>query len=87
MTRLRTPHHQGYSQEMALCRPPATTAQPLPPLCQLCRGLGEAEASLRLLAPGAHAWSPPLKGTGPVPQGRVRGGRQQLLQTLSRKPE
>lgn len=47
---------------------PATTAQPLPPLCQLCRGLGEAEASLRLLTPGAHAWSPPLQGAGPVPR-------------------
>ena len=86
-TRLQTPHRQGHSQEMALCRPPATTAQPLPPLCQLCWGLGEAEASLRLLAPGGSRVVPSPPGHWPCAQSRVRAGRQQLLQTLSRKPE
>lgn len=77
---------------MALGRPlpqqPSCPANRL--VCQLCWGQGEAKVGLRLPAPGAHEQSPPLQGTGIVPRaesgGRGRGGGQQLLQTLSRKP-
>lgn len=86
---LQIPYRLGYSQEMALCRP--LPQRPPPHLCQLCWGQGEAEAGLRLPAPGAHERSPPLQETGNVPRaesgGGGKGGRQQLLQTLSRKPE
>lgn len=62
------------------------TASSLP----IVLGAGEAKVGLRLPAPGAHEQSPPLQGTGTVPRaesgGRGRGERQQLLQTLSRKP-
>ena len=90
---LQTPHCRGYSQEMALCRPlpQQPSHRPPPHLCQLCWGPGEAEAGLGLPTPGAHEWSPPLWGAGTGPRaesgGRGKGGRQQLLQTLSRKPE
>lgn len=76
------------------CADPATTAQPSTTrlISANCAGGRERQRPASgFPSPGAHGWFPPFQESGTVPRGEPgdggRGGRQQLLQTLSRKPE
>lgn len=71
------------------CADPCHNSPATPPalhLCLLCWGLGEAEAGLRLPAPGAHESPSPL-GDWHCAQGRVRGWGQRSETAAASDPE